>query len=424
MSNTVQMFDGLAHIGPANNHDLAPGEQVGEYVISQKIGEGGMATVYGAIHPIIAKRAAIKVLSRKLSCDIDEVDRFVQEARAVNSIGHPNIVDVFAFGQLADGRRYFIMEWLNGRTLEELLADQRPSLDTALDVLDQVCVALGAAHAKGIVHRDLKPANIFLVPLADGKWTVKLLDFGIAKLIAPVEGMPKVRETDSGMAVGTPEYISPEQARGEVVDGRTDLYSLGVTAYEMVLGLRPFEGDSAVEVMHMHVADDPPPPRERWPGIPPALAGLLVGLLAKSADDRPSLVEVRSRIEEVRRDSAELVFDGLAIPARAHATRTNPRIKSAPRRRPTSRIWLAASGLALVAAVTTLALNRTRAPAPAARGAEERWPEMAATPSVEPVRVPPVTARAPEHKSTHKHTVRPATKRDPDYLVNPFPVHH
>src|SRR5262245_27538496 len=164
--------------------DLTAGNVVGEYTIERKLGDGGMATVYGATHPLIGKKAAIKVMNAQLSLDAGLVERFTLEARAVNAIGHPNIVDVFSFGRLSDGRSYFVMEWLKGETLYDRLWERRLPLDEAVDILDQVCDALEAAHDKGIVHRDLKPANVFLVPVRGRRDLVKLLDFGVAKLIA------------------------------------------------------------------------------------------------------------------------------------------------------------------------------------------------------------------------------------------------
>ena len=169
--------------------DLSAGFVVGEYTVECKLGDGGMATVYGATHPLIGKKAAIKVIAPALSLDAGLVERFVLEARAVNAIGHPNIVDVFSFGRLSDGRSYFVMEWLQGETLYDRMWERRLALDEALDILDQVCDALEAAHEKGIVHRDLKPANVFLCPVRGRRDLVKLLDFGVAKLIATADGV-------------------------------------------------------------------------------------------------------------------------------------------------------------------------------------------------------------------------------------------
>jgi serine/threonine protein kinase len=275
---------------------------VGEFVITCKLGEGGMASVYGAEHPVIGKQAAIKVLAPTLSADQTQVARFIQEARSVNAIGHANIIEVFAFGTLPDGRAYFVMDRLKGVTLyERLWKHKRLGLDVALDVLDQMCDALEATHDKGIVHRDLKPANVFLVPTRGKREWVKLLDFGVAKLAQPDAaeraGAPR---TLTGQVVGTPEYIAPEQARGQAVDGRTDIYALGVIAYEMVLGRRPFEADSTIDLLQMHLGQVPPPPRGLWPEIPSSLELLLLGMLEKDPVRRPSLEEIRSCIRELR----------------------------------------------------------------------------------------------------------------------------
>src|SRR3954468_3272817 len=232
-----------------------------------------MATVYGATHPLIGKKAAIKVMNPALSVDAGLVERFILEARAVNEIGHPNIVDVFSFGRLSDGRSYFVMEWLQGMTLYDRMWERKPTLDESLDILDQVCDALDAAHDKGIIHRDLKPANIFLCPVRGRREAVKLLDFGVAKLTRAVESLdgngPVARpQTKTGFVVGTPEYIAPEQARAREVDGRADVYALGVIAYEMILGRRPFEADNVADLVRMHLTDKPPPPKTLWPEIP------------------------------------------------------------------------------------------------------------------------------------------------------------
>ena len=272
---------------------------VGEYRVEHKLGEGGMATVFAAIHPLIGKKAAIKVMSPLLSADANAVARFVLEARAVNRIGHPNIVDVFSFGRLSDGRSYFVMEWLQGETLYERLWHQHGPLPLpdVINILEQVCDALDAAHDKGIIHRDLKPANIFLTPVRGRQQAVKLLDFGIAKL-AHQEMSPGWTSADC--VVGTPEYISPEQARGKDVDARTDLYSLGVIAYEMVLGRLPFLSDNPADAIQMQLCAPPPRPSILWRDIPPSLESLLLRLLAKDPAQRATLAEVRQTLAALK----------------------------------------------------------------------------------------------------------------------------
>jgi len=298
--------------------DLSAGTTVGEYSVDCKLGDGGMATVYGATHPLIGKKAAIKVMNPALSLDAGLVERFVLEARAVNAIGHPNIVDVFSFGRLSDGRSYFVMEWLQGETLYDRLWERKPTLDEALDIIDQVCDALEAAHEKGIVHRDLKPANVFLCPVRGRRDLVKLLDFGVAKLIATAEGldgsdpMSRPPQTMTGQVVGTPDYISPEQARAKPVDGKTDVYALGVIAYEMILGRRPFEADNSADVVRMHLGEPPPAPRTLWPEIPSALDELILAMLSKTAAKRPSPAEVRAIIRELRGTPPPFDWDSMA----------------------------------------------------------------------------------------------------------------
>ena len=280
--------------------ELAPGTIVGEYRIERKIGEGGMGVVYGAIHPLIGKKAAIKVIAADLGTDPVVVQRFVQEARSVNQIGHPNIVDVFAFGKLPDGRNYFVMEHLQGESLRARLTRSFIPLPEGIQILDEIVSALEAAHEKNIVHRDLKPDNVFLANVRGSYILVKLLDFGIAKL-APVEGFAK---TNTGEMMGTPAYLSPEQARGRNVDHRTDIYALGCMMYEVVTGRIPFIAESPMDVVLMHITAPPRNPSELVPNLPPALAQIIVQTLDKEPDNRPSLAEVRNVF-------AELVASGM-----------------------------------------------------------------------------------------------------------------
>jgi serine/threonine-protein kinase len=281
--------------------DLSVGTVVGEYTIDCKLGEGGMATVYGATHPVIGKKAAIKVMSPAMSIDAGLVERFVLEARAVNEIGHPNIVDVFSFGQLPDGRSYFVMEWLQGETLYARLWQRRLTLEEALDVIDQMCDALEAAHEKGIVHRDLKPANVFLSPMRGRRELVKVLDFGIAKLTRPSDDKTPVGpQTQVGQVVGTPDYIAPEQARCKPVTGKADVYALGVMAYEMILGRLPFTADNAADMLRMHLSDKPPVPKKLWPEIPPSVNQLMLAMLEKDPEKRPLPSQIRELIAPLR----------------------------------------------------------------------------------------------------------------------------
>jgi eukaryotic-like serine/threonine-protein kinase len=286
---------------PANlPSDLAIGEKVGDYEIEGKIAEGGMGAVYAAVHGLIGKHVAIKVIRSELCASNVARERFVQEARVVNQIDHPNIVDIFAIGALDDGRPYLVMELLRGETLAQRMEESRLSVAESIEVLLQVCAALEAAHAHGVVHRDLKPDNIFLAH-EDGAVVVKLLDWGIAKLVdSQLSGTgsgPSL--THTGMMIGTPEYIAPEQARGKQVDYRADIYSLGAIAYELFCEDVPFSGESVADVVAMHLHQEPTRPSELWTDIPPVLDALLVAMLAKEAAARPALAEVTSVLSKI-----------------------------------------------------------------------------------------------------------------------------
>ncbi|MCA9675409.1 MAG: serine/threonine protein kinase, partial [Myxococcales bacterium] len=281
---------------------LTAGELVGEYRIERKIGEGGMGVVYGAVHPLIGKRAAIKVLNKALCMQPEAVERFVTEARAANQIGHPNIVDVFAFGNLSDGRSYFVMEWLDGKSLAERLRKGLPPLAETIAILDEVAEALEAAHAKRIVHRDLKPDNVFLASAPGGKMKVKLLDFGIAKLLD--DSAHRVTRTRTGSLMGTPLYVAPEQARGYEIDARVDVYSLGAMAFELLAGRPPFVADNAMDIVAMHLHQEPPSLATFAPGAPPVLIELVGRMLAKDPDARPGLAELRTALHRLADDAA------------------------------------------------------------------------------------------------------------------------
>jgi serine/threonine-protein kinase len=369
--------------GRAEQETLAPGMRIGEFQIAGKIAKGGMGTVYAAIHPVIAKKAAIKVLSRELCRDPEATERFVREARAANRIGHPNIVDVFAFGTLPDGRSYMAMEWLKGRSLAERLTDGPMPVAEAAAVLDQIADALEAVHEQNIIHRDLKPDNIFLVPVRGGRTLVKLLDFGVAKLKEPDAS---ASETLPGMIMGTPGYISPEQARGRDVDVRSDVYALGCVAYEMLTCRLPFELETAAEMISAHLTQEPPPPSAFRSELPPVVDSVVLRLLAKRADDRPTLPELRAvlaqLVEPARASSVlppELESSApfvLPAPPRQVARAVTP---PAMRQRAT---LFGAAGLAAVALLAFVGLRRdTERPAAA------EAPAVAPPPPV-PVPVP------------------------------------
>jgi eukaryotic-like serine/threonine-protein kinase len=275
--------------------ELNPGTTVGEYVVESQIGEGGMGVIFSARHPIIGKRVAIKVLNPDMAANVAIVQRFIQEARSVNQIGHRNIVDIFSFGRLGDGRHYFVMEFLEGVPFSRRIQEPMEWTE-ALGIWLQVCSAVEAAHARGIVHRDLKPDNIFITPGGDGPF-VKVLDFGIAKLTGNDTGVAK---TSTGVPMGTPLYMSPEQTRGGAVDHRTDLYALGCILYETICGETPFAAPTFFEVMSKQLSEAPPPFGDRA-SVDKGLSDLVFKLLEKEPEDRTQTVaELRDELIQLR----------------------------------------------------------------------------------------------------------------------------
>jgi eukaryotic-like serine/threonine-protein kinase len=252
-------YDGEA-LGPAPDWDplgdpLLGAVIDGRYEVLEVLGEGGMGTVYRARHAALGRSFAIKALRRDLAQDSELAARFIQEAKAAAAVSHPSVVQITDFGALPSGQPYFVMELLEGRTLSRILREQG-SLppERAARIARQVAEALAAAHAVGIIHRDLKPDNVQIAVGAGAHEMVKVLDFGLAK----VAGASRL--TRQGMVFGTPHYMSPEQAAGEPIDHRVDIYALGVVLYELLTGRLPFEADSFMGVLTKHIYMEPPPP--------------------------------------------------------------------------------------------------------------------------------------------------------------------
>ncbi|MET0344317.1 MAG: protein kinase, partial [Polyangiales bacterium] len=240
------------------------------YVVQDLIGIGGMGRVYRAEQRALGRVVAIKVVHRHLLGDRESVQRFYTEARAASSLNHPNSVSVFDFGRTDDGMLYLVMEYLRGRDLAQVMSSEPPlPMNRIVELVLGVLGALGEAHARGVVHRDLKPENIIIERLHGGTDLVKVVDFGLAQIRG---GEPS--ETAKGLVAGTPDYMAPEQARGLDVDGRGDLYALGVVLFELLTGRLPYVDESPAKVMLRHVIDPIPSPQEIAPyrGIPDALS--------------------------------------------------------------------------------------------------------------------------------------------------------
>jgi len=288
--STQQIIDSFHH-GPSE-YDRLVGETLdGRYFIQGKLGEGGMGVVYSARHAVIERPLAIKVLKREVMRDTATIKRFVQEARAASRIGHPNIVDVTDFGTTPDGMTYSVMEFIDGITLAKAIRAEAPlPPERSIAIAQQIARALAAAHDKGIVHRDLKPENIFLVTRDARPNFVKIVDFGIAKVL-PVEGgdpnAPKL--TRAGSVFGTPEYMAPEQAAGRSdIDGRVDIYALGTILYEMTCGRTPHKSNSLVRTIAMQLLDPITPLGKAVPdlAVHPAFERVVMKALEKKREDR------------------------------------------------------------------------------------------------------------------------------------------
>jgi serine/threonine protein kinase len=270
---------------------IAVGQTIGNYVLTAKLGEGGMGVVYLAEHPVIGRKVAMKAIHPELSRNPEVVSRFMTEAKSVNQIGNEHIVDIHDFGTTADGEFYFIMEFLQGEALSDILTRSAP-LDTAraLAIAIQVADALGASHQHGIIHRDLKPENIFLITKGRVPDFVKVLDFGLAKL---TQGEEKASyKTRTGSVMGTPYYMAPEQCEGKAtIDHRADIYSLGVILFEMVTGKIPFGGEGYGEIIVKHITAQVPSPRAINPLLPQSVESIILRALTKRREDRFQTME-------------------------------------------------------------------------------------------------------------------------------------
>ena len=316
--------------GPSGPGDEAPvdqvGRRIGSYTIKAAIGRGGMGEVYLAHDSKLDRDVAIKILSRAVTADVDRVRRFHTEARAASSLNHPHILVVHDVGEL-DRQVFMVTEYVEGETLRARLERGPLALHETIALAGQIASALLAAHARGIVHRDVKPENVMIRP--DGY--VKLLDFGLAKLIAPVERASVDTEdrTIPGMVLGTPRYMSPEQARGAETDARTDVWSFGVMVYEMLAGRPPFTGATVADLLSAILSSEPVPLALQAPHTPPAVARIVMRALSKSrlerhADAAELSVELAALRLDTRGDERSLSDSPALFAGRAPSHLTPP----------------------------------------------------------------------------------------------------
>jgi hypothetical protein len=388
------------------------GWMAGEYRLRRKLGEGAFGAVYEAEHPLLKRRAAVKVLRQVSGRDSEAVLRFISEAQAANQIRSRHILDVFSFGQLPDGRHFYVMDLLDGEALDRFLdREQRLPVPAAVQILQGIAAALDAAHAAHIVHRDLKPQNIFLAWNAAGEAVPKLLDFGMAKLLGE-----STIQTLSGTPMGTPLYMSPEQARGEKVDGRSDVYALGVLSHQLLTGTLPIVGGSTITVLMAHIMQPAPRASESLAGLSPELDEPILRMLAKDPQGRPATAgEAIAALELAAQRAGHIVPAGMphltrpvrgasddlgAAPGKAPepARTTNPQTRTAE---PVARSFNWPFLAVLVALGGTLAyvvankMNTATPAAPAVSAAPTPAPPRPAPPVPEVVPAPPLPAPHP-----------------------------
>jgi len=454
MTTLVRTVDATASVPIDAPDALPPGAMAGPWRVERELGRGGMGAVYAVVHQSIGKRAALKVVHRSVLSPTFNVERVLQEAKVVNAVDHPNIVDIFETGQLEDGRPYIVMERLEGQTLAARADKGRMRPEHAIAILIQVADALIAAHAAHVVHRDLKLDNVFLVdnPATPDAPSVKLLDWGIAKLIDR-----DVRFTIEGQLVGTPQYLAPEQARGAQVTPQTDVYSLGVMAYELFLEQLPFEAETAAEIMTMHLRVPPPRPSVLWPEIPPALEHLILAMMAKHPERRPTMLEVVGRLAAIGEElahqrAAEIAAMTPPVGPAGLATGTCPQslgtigvaepVKASDslswRYQPAKRWQFALGAAALIASTLVFLVSRDDvAPRAAVASPEvQPAPPAAEVPAPAPVLIEiepapttseattPPPSRAVQRASPRKASATPRRPKgllDPDGTIDPYP---
>jgi len=339
-----------------------------KYRVEALLGEGGMGRVYRAVQLSLDKVVCLKVLRRELAGDPSTQARFQREARAASRLNHPNSIQVMDFGSAEAGELYLAMEYINGRDLQQVLSAEFPLEEPRVcHIMAQVLDALAEAHAQHVIHRDLKPENIMVCEQRGDPNYVKVLDFGIAKIQDKIT-QPKL--TRAGLVCGTPEYMSPEQARGLELDARSDLYSAGVILYQMVTGTLPFNADNPIGFVTAHLNDPPIPPRERRPEVSAGMEALILRALNKNRDGRPDSAKAmwsdllaigQGEDPEPPTDVYHVnpARDGLAaVAVTDKVRRSSPISVQAELPRPRSRLGLVAGALGLMVAGGAFAAYR------------------------------------------------------------------
>jgi tRNA A-37 threonylcarbamoyl transferase component Bud32 len=364
------------------------------YKIQKLLGEGGMGFVYLARHKVIDKKVAVKVLRVEMAKDREILDRFLQEAKAASSIGNPHIIDISDFGDLPDGSTYFVMEYLEGKSLGDLVdSTNQLSVERICHIARQMADGLAAAHERGIIHRDLKPDNIFLIQRGADPDFIKILDFGIAKVTGSATD---TKLTKAGAVFGTPHYMSPEQAAGAPIDHRADIYALGVMLYELTSGQLPFNADNFMGILTQHMYKAPVPIRALVPSpaCPPSLEAVILKCLSKKQEARyQSMEELGADLQRIESGGVPLAVaemmarsGGFNVPADYfnQPTAIVPATPPVPQKKWSRLVWSAGAAVAVGLVTTILVISNivTGSPPPKA------------SPSATPQAAPPATASA------------------------------
>ncbi|MFO0593806.1 MAG: serine/threonine-protein kinase [Myxococcaceae bacterium] len=372
----------MVEVDPALGTGADPliGRSIGAYVVKSMLGDGGMAVVFLAEHKAIGRKMAVKVLKKEIAEQSEWHKRFIAEAQVIAALKHRNIVEVFDFGTLpdGDGRQYLMMEYVEGQSLDDYIAEHAPLIPAvALEFADQILNALGEAHKKGIVHRDLKPGNVMVVREHNNERLLKVLDFGLARQGPAVLNIDiGTNDAKTSLLAGTPAYVAPEQALGEVVDGRADLYALGVILFEMVAGRLPFDANDDRSLVQMHVSSRPPSLSDVAQNVPEGLSKLVDSLLAKERENRPATADIAR--QAVQRVLKQLRVEATAVramhvpnqsvlktdkitrpvaPTDAHSPTTDLELKFATERRARQRLMIGVGvGVVLLLLIAVIAI--------------------------------------------------------------------